>query len=86
MASGKPVVASDISPINEVIMDGETGLLAEPNAEDFARKLVEIAADREARQRMGQAGIERVRTVFEAGRMARETLDIYESVLKKASG
>jgi|GEM_PF-883929 len=86
MASGKPVVASDISPINEVIKDGETGLLAEPNAEDFARKLVTVAMDREAMHRMGKAGIERVKTVFEPGRMARETLDIYESVLKKASG
>jgi glycosyltransferase involved in cell wall biosynthesis len=86
MASGTPVVATDISPINEVIKDGETGLLAQPNPEDFARKLVTISADQDAMRQMGLAGIERVKTVFEAGRMARETLAIYESVLKKASG
>ena len=55
MASGKPVVASDIPGVRDVIKDGVTGLLAEPfNARDLADKLNAIISDDTRAAEMGR--------------------------------
>jgi glycosyltransferase involved in cell wall biosynthesis len=55
MASGKPVVASDIPGVRDVVMDGQTGFLAEPfMARDLADKLNAIISDDELAAQMGR--------------------------------
>lgn len=59
MASGLPVVASDISACRELVREGETGLLVPSrDAAALARALGALAADPEARARMGRRGRE----------------------------
>jgi glycosyltransferase EpsD len=53
MAAGKPVVASDISPIREITKNGETALLAKNTQEDFAKKIALLLADEELRTLIG---------------------------------
>lgn len=60
MAAGVPVVASRVSGIPEVVVDGETGWLVPP--EDpvaLARALGEVLADPEEARRRGEAGCRR---------------------------
>lgn len=52
----KPAVAFDISSNPEVVLDGQTGLLADPgNPEDFADKLERLMTDPALAQGMGRA-------------------------------
>ena len=60
MAAGRPVVASRIGGLPFTIVDGLTGLLAEPgNAADLAEKLAKLLDDAGLRARMGLEGRKR---------------------------
>lgn len=81
MAAGKPVVASRISPLTEIAVDGDTGLLVEGgNTRAFADALIQLIKDPLKRERMGLRGRERVEKFFTAERMARQTLALYEEL------
>jgi len=78
MAAGLPVVATNVSAVPEVVVDGETGLLVPPgDPEALARALERLALDEELRVRLGRAGRERVRERFGLERMIEETLSVY---------
>src|SRR5205807_6147009 len=60
MAAGKPIVASAIPGYQEVVRQGQEALLVEPKDEHaLALSLVHLLADRELRQRLGEAGRQR---------------------------
>jgi glycosyltransferase involved in cell wall biosynthesis len=82
MAMGKPVVASRIGGIPELVSDGETGLLFEPgDADDLCIKMQAVASDLALRTRMGHAGRLRVETEFSLDSHNERLLEIYESVM-----
>jgi glycosyltransferase involved in cell wall biosynthesis len=71
MASGLPVVATAVMGVPELVLDGEAGTLVPPGrAEPLAAALRELAADPEARRRMGAAGRAIVETAFDVDRSA----------------
>lgn len=85
MACARPVVGSRFGGIPEVIADGETGLLAEPeNAGDFAAKLGRLLDDAALRERMGQAGRARVLELFTWDAVTTRVLEAYQAVLEPA--
>jgi glycosyltransferase involved in cell wall biosynthesis len=60
MAVGKPVVASDIGGLGDVVVHGETGILVPPGDPGaLAQALDGLLADPVARLRMGAAGAQR---------------------------
>ena len=59
MASALPVVASPVGANREIVVPGETGFLAETDA-DWIASLSRLAQDPELRRRMGAAGRRRV--------------------------
>jgi glycogen(starch) synthase len=61
----RPVVASRVDGLPEVVVDGETGLLVEPeNPEALARAIVCLLEDPALAARMGQAGRRRAEEAF----------------------
>jgi glycosyltransferase involved in cell wall biosynthesis len=55
-AAGKPIVASDIGGLRDVVVDGETGLLVAPgDVQAMAAALRRLLADAGLRERMGAA-------------------------------
>lgn len=86
MARGLPVVASRIPGLDEVVVDGETGLLVPPGDVDaLARALLRLAQDPTFARRLGAEGARRARSLFSAERMATETEKLYWQAWHKVS-
>lgn len=82
MRWGTPVIGTRVGGIPEIVTDGETGLLVEPQQPgQLSAALVRLLADRNLRERLGAAGRKHVETHFTVERMARDTADLYASVL-----
>jgi glycosyltransferase involved in cell wall biosynthesis len=61
MACGLAVIASDVPGLRELVTDGQTGLLVEPDdAVALAEAIEHLSADAAARETMGQTGRRRV--------------------------
>ena len=82
MAAGKPVVATRVSGIPEVVLDRETGILVPSrNPEALATAVLKLLADPAEQRRLGTNGYHRVHTYFTADRMVDETIAIYREAL-----
>jgi glycosyltransferase involved in cell wall biosynthesis len=82
MAGSKPVVATRVGGIPEIVVPGETGYLVEPHRPDqLADRIRELAGHPDLRVRLGTTGRRRVEDEFSAGRQAARTLDLYEQAL-----
>jgi L-malate glycosyltransferase len=78
MAAERPVVASRVGGLAEVVAEGTTGLLVPPgDVPALAAALAALAGDPERRRAMGRAGAARVREKFSAAAMAEGTLACY---------
>jgi glycosyltransferase involved in cell wall biosynthesis len=55
MSYGKPVVALDIYPVNEIIENGKTGILVSQNPENLHRALKKLLTNETLRKEMGKA-------------------------------
>ena len=87
MACEIPVVASDVGGIPEVVVDGITGLLVhyeETEAvkfeNDFAHALIKVLTDPIKAKQMGLAGRDRAIRDFGWDKIAKQTIEIYQSV------
>lgn len=66
LAMEKPVVATRVGGIPDLVRDGENGFLVEPhNPEVLAQKIKELVEDKELREKFGKAGREYVAKSFE---------------------
>jgi len=82
MACGVPVVATTGGALPEVV--GDAGVLVEPeDAGAIAEALLALAEDPEQRRRLGARGRERIVAEFDWDRAARETVDVYRSVIDR---
>jgi 2-deoxystreptamine N-acetyl-D-glucosaminyltransferase/2-deoxystreptamine glucosyltransferase len=82
MAHGRPVVASDVGGLRDLVVDGETGLLVPPGDVAALRAALErLLADPELRDRLGGAGRERIRERFSWERAVAQTVTAYENAL-----
>jgi glycosyltransferase involved in cell wall biosynthesis len=77
MLAGLPVVASNVSSVPELVVDGETGLLV---AAGDASALAFAVAQALGRPELGAAGRERARREFSVARMADRTAAVYGSL------
>ena len=85
MAMAKPVVAWQSGGTPEMVVDGETGLLVEPNSAPLlADALIRVLRDPELRQRFGAAGRKRVVERLNPRRMCEDMVEVYRSVLGEA--
>jgi glycosyltransferase involved in cell wall biosynthesis len=82
MAARLPIVASDVSAIPEVVVDGESGWLVPPgDPRVLAGAIASALADEEGRRARGEAGYDRLLARFGLPRMIEETLEVYREVL-----
>jgi glycosyltransferase involved in cell wall biosynthesis len=82
MALGKPVVASAVGGIPEVITDGVDGLLVPPDDPDaLAEALSTVVDDAEFRVAIGKQALQTIRKRFDVAVLTRQI----ESVLTEAA-
>lgn len=82
MACGKPVVSTLTGSIPEVVVDGATGLLVQPNDVDALQEALEkFILDEKKRERLGRNGRQRVLRKFEANKIAEQLADIYRNFI-----
>lgn len=86
MASKKPVVASAVGGITEVITDGESGYLTKPDDSSVvAEKLRILLGNPELRTRMGEKAHDRIVTHFNLEQTVQQTVSVYQQMLKAGS-
>ena len=84
MASGKPVLSTNVGGVNDVVIHNETGLLCESNnVEDFSANLLNLIKDSKLRDRLGSNGRKFVSKKFGKDRLIKDIEDLYESELKR---
>lgn len=82
--SGVPVIGSDVHGINELVADGESGLLFEPGkADDLVEALVRLLKDETLALRIRHTAARMIRERFNARLMAREHMDVYQKVARR---
>ncbi|MDD5458680.1 MAG: glycosyltransferase family 4 protein [Phycisphaerae bacterium] len=84
MSAGLAVVGTKVGGIPEVVLDGQSGVLVEPDSpEDMAAALAELLRDESGRKKMGQLGRQRARENFDLQRQTELLVDMYEEMMKK---
>jgi len=84
-AAGLPVVAGNGGAIPEVVRDGETGMLVDPQAPDeVARAIVRLLRDPELARRMGEAAQRRALEEFSFERFRRRLGELVAQVRGQA--
>lgn len=78
MAAGRPVIATRVGGIPEVVVDGQTGLLIPPgDIEALAKAILILCNNPEQRIRMGQAAQCRARSLFDVKQMVEQIEKLY---------
>jgi glycosyltransferase involved in cell wall biosynthesis len=84
LAGGRPVVATRVGGVPDVVRDGVDGFLVEPGDVDaMADRLAALAGDPELRARMGAAGRERVIERYSVERLLDDTDRLYRDLLMR---
>jgi glycosyltransferase involved in cell wall biosynthesis len=82
LAAGRPVVATRVGGVPDVVRDGVDGFLVDPgNVDDVADRLERLAADPALRARMGEAGRVRVLPRYAVARLVDDIDRLYRSLL-----
>lgn len=80
--SGKPVVATDVGSVSEVILNHETGIITNKNAGSIASAVESLVLDKTTREEMGRLAIARAQALFSVDRMINAHIELYKSIVK----
>jgi glycosyltransferase involved in cell wall biosynthesis len=84
MASGLPVVATNVGGNNELVQDGETGFLCPlDDVEALAKRIIELIINENEAKQKGKKGKSRILNEFTTEKMIRVTENIYIDLCKK---
>jgi glycosyltransferase involved in cell wall biosynthesis len=80
--AGKPVVATDVGSVSEVILNHETGIVTNKNAGSLASAVESLVLSKTTRDEMGRLAIARAQALFSVDRMINAHIELYESIVK----
>jgi glycogen(starch) synthase len=81
MMYAKPVIGCRAGGMPEIIVDGETGLLAEPgDVHSLVQCITRLLQDRALGQRLGTAGRQRYEHLYAPERMARDVIAEFDRI------
>jgi len=83
MASGLPVVTTDVVGVSDEILNRECGIvLDETSVKKISNAIVKVLTQEDKAVRMGKRGRELVEKKFDWEKIGKETIEIYEEVLE----
>ena len=80
--AGKPVVATDVGSVSEVILNHETGIVTNKNAGSIASAIESLILDKSTREEMGRLAVARAQALFSVDRMINAHIELYKSIVK----
>jgi len=80
---GIPVVATDVGSTNEIVVDGQTGLLTDLSIKELSDAVVKVATDSALRAKMGFAGKEYTLARYGVNRLVKDHQDLYLRLLNR---
>lgn len=86
MAHARPVVGFRVGGLQELVEDGGTGALLPPGDLDaLVQVLGRFSNDRKTLAALGHEGFKRAKSNFSVEKMTRQTTELYDRVIKRAS-
>jgi glycosyltransferase involved in cell wall biosynthesis len=79
---GIPVVATNVGSTNEIVVNGETGLLTDLSVKQLADGVAKVATDNALRAKMGASGSEYTLARYGVVRLIKDHQDLYLKLLK----
>ncbi len=80
MASGLPVVVTNVGGMPEVVVDGKTGFIVQPGrAEELSERVKELLLNKELRRRFGSEGFLRVKKEFSLDKTVSEIEQLWRN-------
>lgn len=80
--AGKPIVASKVDAISNIIKDGENGLLVEvDNAKETSKAILKIYNNKSMRNHLIRCGLEDSHNRFDARRVSEEHQRLFETIV-----
>jgi colanic acid/amylovoran biosynthesis glycosyltransferase len=87
MACGRPVVATAVGGVSELVRDGETGMLVSPARPDqLTEALQALLEDAALRRRLGEAGRREVVSRYDIDRNADQVAQLFKELLGDRTG
>jgi glycosyltransferase involved in cell wall biosynthesis len=80
--AGKPVVATDVGSVSELLLNHETGIVTNKNAGSIALAIESLLLDKQKRTEMGTLATARAHALFSVDRMINAHVDLYKSIVK----
>jgi len=82
MATGTPIITSDILDIRSTIKNNYTGLLVEPTPEKIAEAIVKLIKDPQLRKKLTENGLKEVKK-YSWDKIVNQYINLYTQVLKE---
>lgn len=84
MGAGLPVIATDVGGNQELVRNGQTGILIKPgDVEELANSIIYVLNDMERAKKMGETGKRKVEEFYSMEKVSQDWLDLYREVLKE---
>jgi glycosyltransferase involved in cell wall biosynthesis len=80
---GIPVVATNVGSTNEIVVNGETGLLTDLSVGQLADAVAKVATDSALRAKMGATGKEYTLARYGVARLVKDHQDLYLKLLNR---
>lgn len=83
-AAGRPVIASYVGGIPEIVKNNETGLLVKPDdPKELAEAIMKLCSEPESMNKMGFAGYEFVKNNFSLDSTIEKMINLYKKILNE---